>query len=170
MRLSKRMDGNSMQLHTLSLEDFTQAKAEAVIKWCTENTVDGYSELTHGHLYSHKLKGFPNIQFMEGLAVPSHTDNIKAHRPILFLNNPSGYILRYDLQAKAVPWKRGDLAVLNLDEPHLIDSLEAQDDQQPWQAICYGNPERFKADTWGPEEVGKYAMAMMKEFVEAIIR
>ena len=156
-----------MQLHTVAL-DLSQEKAEAVIEWCKANAIGGYSELAHGYLYSHELQGHPNFRFMEGLAVPSHTDNIKAHRPILFLNNPSRYLLRYESQAKAVPWKRGDLAVLNLDEPHLIDSLEAEDYRQPWQAICYGNPERFKADTWGPEEVGKYTMAMMKEFVEDI--
>ena len=127
-----------MQLHTLTLEDFTQAKAEAVIQWCKSHTVDGYSELTAGYLYSHELEGYPSFRFMEGISVPAHTDNIKAHRPILFLNNPSRYLLRYESQAKAVPWKRGDLAVLKLNEPHLIDSLEAEGSRQPWQAICYG--------------------------------
>ena len=157
-----------MQLHTLTLEDFTQAKAEAVIKWCKGHTVDGYSELTHGYLYSHELEGFPSFRFMEGLSVPVHTDNIKAYRPILFLNNPSRYLLRYETQAMARTWERGQLVVLHLDAEHEVHSLEAENYRQPWQAICYGNPERFKADTWGPEEVGKYAMAMMKEFVEDI--
>ena len=135
-----------MQLHTLTLEDFTQAKAEAVIKWCKQHTVDGYNELTAGYLYSYKLQGFLNIQFMEGLAVPSHTDGIAAYRPILFLNNPSRYLLRYKLQAESVPWKRGDLSVLHLDTDHLIDSLEAKEYRQPWQAICY-EAEMFKSES-----------------------
>ena len=155
-----------MQLHTLTL-DLSQEKAEAVIEWCKSHTVDGYSPLTAGYLYSHELEGFPNFKFMEGLAVPSHTDGIKAYRPILFLNNPSGYILRYDLQAKAVPWKRGDLAVLKLNEPHLIDSLEAENYRQPWQAICY-EAEMFKSGQWQPEDVGNYADHVMQQFVEAI--
>ena len=156
-----------MQLHTLTLEDFTQAKAEAVIEWCIENTVDGYSELTAGYLYSHELQGFPNFRFMEGISVPMHSDGIAAYRPILFLNNPSRYLLRYESQAKAVPWVRGDLAVLNLDEPHLIDSLEAEGSRQPWQTICY-EAEMFKSGQWQPEDVGNYADHVMQQFVEAI--
>ena len=157
-----------MQLHTITLEDFTQAKAEAVIQWCKSHTVDGYSELTAGYLYSHKLKEYPSFKFMEGLAVPSHTDNIKAYRPILFLNNPSRYLLRYKLQAESVPWVRGDMAVLNLDEPHLIDSLEAKEYRQPWQAICYDH-EMFKSEQWQPEDVGNYADHVMNQFVSAIV-
>ena len=157
-----------MQLHTLTLEDFTQAKAEAVIQWCKSHTVNGYKGLSAGYLYSHELQGHPNFRFMEGISVPMHSDRISAYRPILFLNNPSRYLLRYESQAMARTWERGQLAILHLDTEHEVHSLEAEDYRQPWQAICYGNPERFKADTWGPEEVGKYARAMMKEFVEAI--
>ena len=105
---------------------------------------------------------------MEGVAVPSHTDGIKAYRPILFLNNPSRYLLRYDLQAKAVPWKRGDLSVLHLDTEHLIDSLEAKEYRQPWQAICY-EAEVFKSGQWQPEDVGNYADHVMGQFVSAIV-
>ena len=158
-----------MQLHTLTLEDFTQAKAEAVIKWCKAHTVNGYIPLTAGYLHPYELKGHPNFRFMEGICVPMHKDGIAAYRPILFLNNPSRYLLRYETQAKAVPWVRGDLAVLNLDEPHLIDSLEAKKHRKSWQAICYDH-EMFKSEQWQPEDVGNYADHVMNQFVEAIIR
>ena len=155
-----------MQLHTVTL-DLPQAKAEAVIRWCKANAIGGYSELTHGYLYSHELQGYPSFRFMEGISVPMHSDGIAAYRPILFLNNPSRYLLRYETQAMARTWERGQLVVLHLDTEHEVHSLEAENYRQPWQAICY-EAEMFKSGQWQPEDVGNYADHVMQQFVEAI--
>lgn len=148
---------------------------DRIYQYLRSITAEPYRKFTAGYTHSYKLQNLPNIQLMEGVVVPPHSDKIEGYRPILMLHNPgSNYIIRglkptategiWEHQAVSAQ-KKGTLIVLDIDAEHQVHNKDPNGGFGAWAGLVVvgdGEGGAFMKDEWNSEQVLKKALQDLK--------